>query len=634
MSTSPRKQSAVSHDRHWLFQRGDLLVMAVLVFVTVALYWPIRQHEFINYDDPDYITANPMVQQGFTWEGVRWAFTSSHSYNWHPITWLSHMMDVQFFGMNPGAHHLVSLLFHISNALLLFWVLRRITATTWPAAIVAAVFAWHPLHVESVAWACERKDVLSTFFWLLTTLFYVRYAAGFTGKEARSKIDYPMALGCFALGLMSKPMLVTLPFTLLLLDLWPLRRCSVANIRWPIFGAKSETESSRSNSEHWSRLLLEKVPFFLLTIGSSIITFLVQRTEGAVVKFEHLPLADRLANAVVSYVRYIGKSIWPADLIVYYQPVTWSALQVGIALGLIVGFSIGALWLLRKQPYVFVGWFWFIGTLVPVIGIVQVGAQAMADRYMYVPLIGLSIAVVWPIAEAIRANKRLQPIFAVATVAGLVAFCVASAKQVRHWRSSETIFTHVVNVDPKNVVARVMLANALLEGGRFEEAEKEFAAALAINPNFPEVHFNLGNLYVHQKRIPEAIRQYEAALARNPSYSEAHANLAVALGMVNRLEEAIMHYQASLALQPNQPDTMRNLAMDLMTLRRFEEANASLQRVLQLDPGDALSHFLMGNLQMTQGRANDAAQWYTRALQLKPDFTEAQQRLAQLQTSR
>lgn len=598
---------------------GEIFVLAVLVLVTALLFWPVRQHDFINYDDPDYITANPIVQNALTAEGIKWAFASSHSYNWHPITWVSHMMDVQFFGMDPGKHHLASLAWHILNALLLFWLLRQATKSLWASAMIAAVFAWHPLHVESVAWACERKDVLSTFFWLLTTIFYVRHVHRSQLPGARSHSNYVLALTCFALGLMSKPMLVTLPFTLLLLDYWPLKRIS------------NPFHYRTLKSEKASRLLWEKLPFFVLTIASCIITYLAQRKEGAVVDLQHLPLGARFANAIVSYARYIGKTLIPSDLSIHYQPVQWSATQVVIALALVLLFSAAALWLARDQPFIFVGWFWFIGTLIPVIGIVQVGAQAIADRYMYVPMIGLSIAIVWPFVHWARRRERLSIVFAGIAVACLVGNLLASSRQIRHWRNSQTIFEHAIAVDPTNVVARVMLANTLLAQERFADAQVHFEKALEANPNFPEVHFNLGNLFVQANRVPEAIAAYEKALELNPTYPEAHANLGVALGMERRFEEAIAHYEKSLELQPLQPDLLRNLALDLIQLGRLAEADATLQRALEIDPSDATAHFLLGTVYQARGQTQEALTRYERALALRPEFAEARERLMALQ---
>ncbi|MBA4150039.1 MAG: tetratricopeptide repeat protein [Verrucomicrobia bacterium] len=605
--------------------RREFFIIAALAIVTFVLFWPIRQHDFINYDDPDYITANPIVQQGVTWEGTKWAFTSSHSYNWHPITWVSHMLDVQFFGLNPGQHHLANLSWHVANALLLFWLLRRMTGAIWPSALVAAFFAWHPLHVESVVWACERKDVLSTFFWLLTTIFYVRFVEKSKVQRSQFKGDYALALFFFALGLMSKPMLVTLPFTLLLLDYWPLRRFPEN---------RRGSEYRLPNTEHFFRLVWEKLPFFALTIASCVITFLVQRKEGAVVNFEHLPIGARLANAIVSYVRYIGKTLAPSDLIIYYQPVEWSSAQVALALGLIAAISVGAFWLARKQPFIFVGWCWFLGTLVPVIGIVQVGAQAIADRYMYVPMIGLSIFLIWPFAGFVRQKKKFAPLASVVAAIVLIACLFASSKQIGHWQNSEAIFARTISVDPVNVVGRVMLANTLLEQQRFAEAEEQFKGALNVNPNFPEVHFNLGNLFIQQNRVAEAIGAYEAAIGQNPNYAEAHANLGVALGMQQRFSEAVAHYERSLELQPFQPDLLRNLALDLMSLQRFVQAEAKLRRALELDPSDAMSHLLLGNVHWAQGQTGEAIPQYRRALELRPDFPEARERLMALQDER
>ncbi len=606
---------------------ATLLLGICLAAITFVLFWPVRQHDFINYDDPDYVTANAMVQAGITAEGIKWAFTSIHAYNWHPVTWMSHMTDVQFFGMNPGAHHLVSVGFHIANVLLLLLLFRRVAPAMWPAAIVAAIFAWHPLHVESVSWACERKDVLSTFFWLLATHSYALYVEKSKVSPGSARGHYLLSLSFFGLGLMSKPMLVTLPFTLLLLDIWPLNRFA--------FGAGIHNAGWRSNAgRRLLQLSLEKAPFFALSMASSVITFFVQTREGAVVALEHLPVESRLANAVVSYVRYLGKTFWPMDLTIYYPPSSWAGWQVGLSLLLILCVSVAALLAVRKQPPFFVGWFWFLGTLVPAIGIVQVGAQAIADRYMYVPMIGLSIAVIWPLKQYIERVARVRWAFVSILTLALGCLLWQSSRQVRIWRNNETVFKHAISIDGRNLVAGVMLANSYLQDGKFGEAEKEFKRVLAINPDFPELYFNLGNLYVQQQRTSDAITQYEAAITKHPNYAEAHANLGVALGMQNRFEEAIAHYDQSLTLQPNQPDLLRNIALDLMSLRRFEDASLRLQRALELDPSDAMSLFLLGNAHLALGKTSEAAAFYTRALQVKPDFAEAEERLASLPSTR
>jgi tetratricopeptide (TPR) repeat protein len=600
-----------------------VLICIVLSLLTLALYWPVREHSFINYDDPDYVAANPIVQNGLTGEGIKWAFTTTHSFNWHPLTWISHMLDFQLFGMNPGAHHLVNVALHLANSLLLFWVLMRVTGAPWRSGFVAAMFAWHPLHVESVAWACERKDVLSTLFWMLATLFYVRYAQAKQNSKSRAPArDYWLAIGSFALGLTAKPMLVTLPFVFLLMDVWPLRR----------FGDSTKSKAKEIPVAVFRRLILEKLPFFALTAISCVVTFLVQRREGAVVKLDHFPVMDRILNAIVSYARYLGKTVWPADLVIFYEPPQrWGFLIVTVSLLLIVLISALVVWQIKKRPYLFVGWCWFLGSLVPVIGIVQVGMQSIADRYMYVPMIGLLIAISWGMADLSLRFSIFKNALVIAAPLSLAACLGLTASQLKHWKDSETLFQHVLKVNSNNVLARVMLGNACISVGKFDEGTFHFRQALERQPNFPEVHFNLGNALMAQKQINEAIAEYQIAMQQKPDYTDARGNFAVALGMQGRLDEAVQQYQLALQTAPNEPDLLRNLAIDLTTLRRFDEAQSHLQRVIAVNPNDPLAYFLLGDVGAAQGKWADAAASYAKALQAKPDYAEAQQKLAAAQ---
>ncbi|MGA3267810.1 MAG: hypothetical protein ABSE16_13415, partial [Verrucomicrobiota bacterium] len=448
------------------------LIGLLLALFTLLVYLPAGHDSFLVYDDNDYVTDNQAVQDGLTWGGVKWAFTTGHAGNWHPITWLSHMLDCQLFGLNPGPQHLVNVLFHTANTVLLFVLLLRLTQALWPAALVAALFAWHPLHVESVAWIAERKDVLSTFFGLLAVLAYAQ-AVGAEPRPAAEKTgaaaaDVPrfthhasrfhcLALLCFALGLMSKPMLVTLPFVLLLLDYWPLRRLNASTLQ---------------------RLAAEKIPYFLLAAISSVVTFLVQRQSEAVISLARVSLRYRLENAPVAVGRYLLKLFWPADLAAFYPLADKiSPLAVLAAIAVLAVVTVVAWRARRRAPYVLVGWLWFLGTLVPVIGLVQVGGAAMADRYSYIPSIGVFLAVAFGVRAA--AQRWQIPRFAVPAAAMVIlAGClVATAHQLRFWRDSDTLFRHALAVTTNNDVAHVNLGVTLDQEGRYEEALAEYYAA-------------------------------------------------------------------------------------------------------------------------------------------------------------
>lgn len=594
-----------------------LAIGLVLAVMTLVVYLPVRNFDFINYDDPEYVAQNVMIQRAPIGEAIKWAFTSAYSFNWHPVTWMSHLLDCRMFGVKPGAHHLVNVVLHIANTILLFGLFRRMTRATWESAFVAGIFAVHPLHVESVAWICERKDVLSTFFWLLTTWAYVQFVQG-RGDKARARRWYIVALACFALGLMSKPMLVTLPFTLLLLDFWPLRRMSFG----PADGGRGLQLPFRS-------LLLEKIPFFFLTVASSLTTFLVQRSEGAVADTQVFPVGLRVANAFISYVRYLGKTFWPDDLMIFYPyPETWPVWQSALAAAVIVFISVAVLWKAKAVPFLAVGWFWFIGTLVPVIGLVQVGIQSMADRYMYVPLIGLSIMMAWGLGPVLHSRLMLaRGILGVMIIACLVL----TSRQLRHWRDSVSVFEHAISIEPNHVMAHVMAGNAYTDRADVEKAMHHYGEALKRSPNFAEVHYNLGNLLMHQSRAGDAVKHYEKAVELRADYIDARANLAVALSSLGRNAEALAHEEAALKQRPDDPTLLRNISVDLMELKRFDEAGTYLQRALQMKPEDAVLYKLLGDVLLAKNSPNEAALQYRKALQLQPDFEDARRSLERIQ---
>ncbi|UCG80700.1 MAG: tetratricopeptide repeat protein [Desulfobacterales bacterium] len=540
--------------------RRDLLVCLIVMVTTLAAYWDIRNHDFLHYDDSLYVTENSHVRAGLTWASIIWAFTTTHASNWHPLTWLTHMVACEIYGLDAGGHHVTSLLFHIVNTVLLFMVLNRMTRALWGSAFVAALFAVHPLHVESVAWVAERKDVLSTFFLFATMWAYVHYAEcpGFTG--------YLLVLVLFAFGLMAKPMIVTLPFVLLLMDYWPLGRFAFVSKQ----GLPKPVNLIHKISSPL-HLVFEKVPLIGLAAGSCVVTFLAQQSGGSLPSLDKLPLNIRIANALVSYISYIGKTIWPAQLTVFYphpgMPPLWKMFACTAFL-LVVTLLVILTW--KKRPYLAVGWLWYLGTLVPVIGLVQVGEQAMADRYTYVPLIGLFVMVAWGVPE-LGARWRYQR-HVLATSIGVALSClvICTYSQVRHWDNTTALFKHAVDVTTENYVAHFNLGFALAKQGRTKEAIRHYSEALRINPAWAEAHNILGNALARQGNLRVAVSHYSEALRIKPAMAEAHNNLGLALQMLGRLEEAVPHFRHALRIKPDYTQARHNLETALTALRKID----------------------------------------------------------------
>ena len=605
-------------------KKRDLLIVLALLGLTLAAYWPVWRFDFINYDDAEYVSENLRVQAGLTLPNVAWAFRTTFFENWHPLTWLSYMLDYQLFGLNPGAFHLVNVLFHCLSTILLFGVLKRMTGARWPSAFVAAVFALHPMHVESVAWVSERKDVLSAFFGMLTLWAYAAYVA-------RPKVwRYLLALFFFALGLMAKPMLVTLPFVLLLLDFWPLRRLQFKSAQTSSSPVRADDQDQRSIArQHRSLLVLavEKIPFFVLTALSSFITYLAQ--QGALVPVAGLPITKRLANALVSYLRYLGKTIWPESLAVYYpHPGQWPAWQVAAAALLLLALTVLALGLWRKRPYLAVGWLWYLGTLVPVIGLVQVGEQSMADRYMYVPMIGLLVMLAWgaaDLAERWRINKIGLSLFSGAAVIGCLG---VSTFQIGLWKDSIRLFEHTLKVTTGNTVAHNDLGDALLAQGKTNEAFAHFSAALEIDPEDFLAYGNFGNILLGQGKIQEAIAKYQKGLQSNPKSPELNHNIGICLAKQGKLAEAVPYYSTALQFRSEYADAYLNLGNALAGLGRLDEAITNYTAVLRLRPNFAPAHFNIGNALTQQGKDNEAAPHYFEALRLQPTNAHAHCNLA------
>ncbi|MBZ5621111.1 MAG: tetratricopeptide repeat protein [Acidobacteriia bacterium] len=628
--------------------RPDVWICLALLVATFAVYAQVRQFDFVNFDDPEYVGANPHVRHGITLPAIVWAFTSGEAANWFPVTRLSHILDCQFFGLQSGWHHLTNVLFHALATVLLFVFLRRATDARWPSAWVAFLFELHPLHVESVAWIAERKDVLSAFFWFLALWAYVRYA------ERPTAGRYLLVLLPFGLGLMAKPMIVTLPFVLLLLDIWPLRRAPFSGL--PLSQAQLL----------WKKLLWEKLPFFTLSSAVAVITYQVQSSAGAVEAL-NVPLATRAGNALVSYIVYIAKVLWPDRLAVFYPyppdlPV-WKPVLAGLLILAITALVLGSL---RGYPYLAVGWLWYLGTLLPVIGLVQVGAQARADRYTYVPMIGLSIMLAWGAADLVRRWPRRKAGVIALAAATCVSCVPLTWAQIEHWKNSETLFQHALEVTTGNDVAHHNLGVALstVPGrlpeaishyqaalrikpnsarthtdlgsalakipGRLPEAIGEFKAALEISPDSAIPHNDLGNaLSKIPGRLPQAISEYETALRLNPDYPEAHNNLGSAMAKTGRLPEAIAQFEAALRLEPDDAEAHTNLGSALANLPgRLADAIAEYRAALRVEPNSAEAHNDLGSaLAQTPDRLPDAIAEYEAALRLKPDYGEAHQNL-------
>jgi tetratricopeptide (TPR) repeat protein len=560
----------------------------------------------VNLDDPTYVAANVRVQQGLTWENVKWAFSTYYFSNWHPLTWLSYLADCELFGTNPRAMHRVNLGWHVANVLLLFGLLKRATGTTWPSAIVAALFAVHPLHVESVAWISERKDVLSTFFWITSMWAYCEYV------KARCAGWYTAAVVLCALGLMCKAMLVTLPFALLLFDLWPLRRFDLSAPDW---------------LRRVARLVVEKMPFFALAAVTGFFTFVAQQTGESVISFEPLSLSGRIENAFISYARYLAKTFWPTELAVFYpHPGDWPAMQFVVSLVLVAGVSTATILYIRRHPFLFTGWFWFLGTLVPVIGLVQVGGQSIADRYTYVPSIGLFVAVVWLVR---RAAARL-PVAALASVATIVLFvcAVLTHRQSTLWRDSVTLFTHAARVVPPNSVVLNNLGAALLEAGRTSEAEEAFNRALELDPEDAWALGNTGNSLLRAGRIDEALLQYRKALDAKPNTPQLHLNAGLAFYRKSEFTNALEHYARALQLNPFYVEAYINAGNTLMALGDPAAAATNYVRVATLKPDHAGAHYNLGHAALAQGQLKQAAEHFAQATRLDPNYAEAHQQLA------
>ena len=599
------------------FGRSELLMAAALAVATFAVYGQVISHQFISLDDDVYIRDNPMVAGGLTLKGIAWAFTSFQDSNWHPLTWLSHMVDSEIFGLNAGGPLLENALIHVSNTLLLFLFLRRVTGASWQSAIVAALFALHPLHVESVAWAVERKDTLSTFFGLLSLLAYVRYT------EAASSKRYALVALWLGLGLMTKPMLVTWPFVLLLLDYWPLRR-----LEW------QPEDGIKRFGKAWVPLFREKLPLFCLVAASMVVTYLAQSYGGTVRALVDASFPWRLVNALASYAKYLFLTFWPSGLGVYYplSPAGVPAWQLAVAVVLLLAISAIALREARRRPYLITGWLWFLGTLVPVIGLVQVGVgPAMADRYHYIPSIGLFIAIIFGLADLAIAWRIGRVSIAVVSTAVLLVFGSLTALQVSRWRDSMTLFERTLSVTSDNLVIHYNFGHFLGQQGKYDEAVPHFAEALRIKPDFFDALINMGVSLSEQGKSAEAISYYHRALGVEPHNAKAHMQLALALVKQEKGDDALQEAYKALEFAPNDADIRTNLGLMLARRKELSEAATQLNEALRLNPNSAEAHNNLGLVFLMAGQPEKSPPHFSAALRLKPNFTIASDNLRRAQ---
>jgi tetratricopeptide (TPR) repeat protein len=596
-----------------------LAISLGLVAANLVVYVAVRRYDFVYFDDQLYVTENPTVAAGLTWRGVAWAFTTGHASNWHPLTWLSHMLDVQLYGMHAGGHHLTNLLLHIVNTLLLFGVLHRMTGAMGRSGFVAALFAVHPLHVESVAWVAERKDVLSTLFWMLTLWSYISYVR----QPRRGR--YGLVIVLFALGLMAKPMLVTLPFVLLLLDYWPLGRATLASAEADqgvtLAGVTAAACGAPRTSSHqtvWFHLLREKVPLFALAAASSVVTFSVQHNWGSVIPLDRVPLDYRVANALVSYVAYIGKMLWPARLAAFYAFVTpipvWRVFGAAV---LLLATCAATLRTGRRRPYLLVGWLWYVGTLVPVIGLVQIGIQRMADRYTYVPMIGLSLIVAWGASDLLASWRHRRITLAITAAFVLVGCVIAARGQVHSWESSVALWQHAVDVSSDDYWPHNRLAAQLAAQGKLDEAIAHYAEAVRIRPRSAYAHLDQADALSRAGRMDEAIAQYSEALRIRPNFEEAHNGLGVVLMRKGNHHEANAHLTEAIRLRPGFADAHHNLAVTLAREGRLDEAIPEMLRALQIKPDQAGWHYELASMYRRNGNEKAANAHFERTLTLR-----------------
>jgi tetratricopeptide (TPR) repeat protein len=582
--------------------RSLFLICSLLFVLVVWVFLPTLRGNFLFFDENVYVVMNPHVNSGLNWENIAWAFSSLEYSNWHPLTWLSHMVDVQVYGLNPWGHHLTNVLLHAVNTVLVFLVFRRMTGAARRSLVVALLFGLHPLRVESVAWISERKDVLSTMFWLLAMWTYAKFAEESKGQSGKTKLFYGLTLLFFVMGLMSKTMLVTLPFVFLLLDYWPLKRWEQKN-KWNLF--------------------FEKIPFFLLTITVSIIAYIAQQRSGTLQEMDSLPLSDRLGNAVISYVRYLGKFFWPENLCVYYpHPGHWPTMKVLAASLLLICISLFAFMQRRRKPYLFTGWFWYLGTLVPVIGLVQLESQSIADRYTYVPLIGIYVVLVWGLCELTERLRQRTVLLSIFAVAAIIACVVSTRYEIGFWKDSFTLWDRAIAVTENNYIAHNNLG-ILLQPTEHEAALREFQEAARINPDFAAAQRYLADELSLRGRFDEAIAHYRKSLESEPASGWAEYGLGDIFYKKGQVDEAIVHFQKSVEAEPGYVESHESLALIFFGRKQYDKAVIQFQAVAQYEPNDAGAQSDLGVAFYRNGQINEAVSQFQKALKLEPNLPAA-----------
>jgi tetratricopeptide (TPR) repeat protein len=610
------------------------LTVVLLIVCSLIAFGRILANDFINFDDNIYITENNHIKSGINTESIKWAVTSSYASNWHPLTWLSHILDWQLFGANASGHHLVNLLLHIGSAILLFLFLNKTTGSLWPSAFVAALFTLHPLRVESVAWVSERKDVLSMFLGLAVLYTYALYVE----KPKLSK--YCLCLILFALGLLAKPMLVTLPFVLMLLDYWPLERWQKSYAAGNVPASESVSErsgkkkikvnkGSSTNEKKVSvpltnrakiirSLLWGKSPFIFLALVSCIVTIWAQSNGGAVASLEKLPFLERIMNAIVSYIAYLLKIFWPVNLAVFYPYEQFLPLwEVFGAASILLAISIAVIYFIKKAPFLFVGWFWYLGTLVSVIGLMQVGKQAMADRYTYLPSIGVGIMIVWSIVYLLP-KVKLRKIIIIPAAIILAALTFLTWQQCGYWKNSVVLYDHVLKVTKNNDLAHYNLANELVKQKNIGEAITHYLEAIKINPYYSNAYSNLGAALAAQGKNEEAIAHYLAAIKINPNEEEPHSNLGVVLAAQGRNEEAIAHYLEAIKINPNYDDAHYNLANLFLKQGKIDRAIGHYLEAIKINPDNADAHCNLADVFVKQNKIDQAIEHFREAVRINP----------------
>lgn len=649
--SSKAKSNTQENTKHLLH---IVIICILLAAAIISIYWQVIRFEFIELDDPQYI-ANNFVKQGISFDGIRWAFSAVYASNWHPLTWISHMLDIQLFGMNPGMHHLTNTIFHILNTIFLFLLFERMTGALWRSAVIAALFALHPVHVESVVWISERKDVLSTFFWMLTIMGYVWYI------QKRNVPRYLVVVLFYILGLLSKPMLVTLPFVLLLLDYWPLNQLKIDQKGDSNSGHITSAMRYSSRGPNLSILLLEKIPLIVFALISCGVTLFAQRSGGAIRTFAEIGLGVRIVNAVNSYIFYLGKALCPVYLSIFYPyPHTFHLLWIISCVLLLLFISTFVLFYVSKFPYLLVGWLWYLGTLIPVIGIVQIGDQSIADRYTYIPLIGIFLMIVWGLGDFFsKCHYRKYFLKIILPIVSIILI-VASWSQIGFWKNNQTLFRHALAVTENNYLAHGILGVDLINHGNVDGAIKEYQKAIEINPNYYLGYFRLGQALSVKKEYGKAIDYYLKGLEIKPDDILALNYLGDLLAKIGKTDEAINRYNDSLRIDPHQPLVYNNLGNTYMLKGNAEKAikyyqyainvkhnyseaiknlkNARIiqriQELLKADPQNIILYAKLGDLYSQVGGYDEAIAQYQKAILIEPKFIHAMSGLVLIYSNR